>query len=60
MRTLAAACVGLAVFSTLAAVASAQDLYCGDNNCYDGKLLLLVASEPTLPLVTFVAFISYM
>ena len=60
MRTLAAACVGLAVFSTLTAVASAQDLYCGDNNCYDGKLLL-VASEPTLPLVvTSVAFISYM
>ena len=41
MRSVAAAWVGLAVLSSLAAVASAQDMYCGDNNCYDGKLLLL-------------------
>ena len=37
MKTPAAVCAGLAVLSIMASAASAQDLYCGDNNCYDGK-----------------------
>ena len=38
MKTPAAMCTGLVVLLALASAASAQDLYCGDNNCYDGKL----------------------